>query len=34
VRDYFDWARDVVEELRGANPELESRFDQAYRRRP
>jgi guanosine-3',5'-bis(diphosphate) 3'-pyrophosphohydrolase len=34
VRDYFDWARDVVEELRGANPELESRFEQAYRRRP
>lgn len=34
VREYFDWARAVVDEMRGTNAELESRFDQAYRRRP
>ena len=33
-RAYFDWAREVVEQLRGTNPSLEERFDQIYRQRP
>jgi guanosine-3',5'-bis(diphosphate) 3'-pyrophosphohydrolase len=33
-RAYFDWAREVVEQLRGTNPSLEERFDQVYRQRP
>ena len=33
-REYFDWARSVVDELRGTNPRLERRFDQAYRLKP
>lgn len=33
-RDYFDWAKRVVDELRGTNAELEARFDQIYRQRP
>ena len=32
--DYFDWARAVVDALRGVHPELEALFDQAYTRRP
>src|SRR5262245_4164326 len=31
---YFDWARAVVQGLRGASPSLESAFDHAYSRRP
>jgi guanosine-3',5'-bis(diphosphate) 3'-pyrophosphohydrolase len=31
---YFDWARRVVDQLRGTNPVLESLFDEAYGRRP
>ncbi len=31
---YFDWAKQVVDELRGIHPELEALFDEAYRRRP
>ncbi len=30
---YFDWAREVVEGLRGCNPALEKAFDEAYARR-
>ena len=26
-RAYFDWSKEVVDQLRGANPELEARFD-------
>lgn len=33
-REYFDWAKRVVDQLRGASPKLERRFDQVYRRRP
>jgi len=31
---YFDWARKVVEQVRGTNARLESLFDAAYLRRP
>jgi len=30
-REYFDWAKTVVDEVRGANPRLEQRFDGVYR---
>ena len=33
-QEYFDWARAVVDEVRGAHPELERRFDALYRQRP
>jgi guanosine-3',5'-bis(diphosphate) 3'-pyrophosphohydrolase len=33
-RAYFDWAKRVVDALRGTNARLERRFDQAYRLRP
>ena len=33
-REYFDWAKRVVDGLRGAHPGLERAFDRAYRRRP
>jgi guanosine-3',5'-bis(diphosphate) 3'-pyrophosphohydrolase len=33
-REYFDWAKSVVDRLRGVNPRLERRFDQLYRQRP
>lgn len=33
-QEYFDWAKAVVDELRGVSPELEQRFDAAYDRRP
>lgn len=33
-REYFDWAKSVVDGLRGVNPRLERRFDQLYRQRP
>jgi guanosine-3',5'-bis(diphosphate) 3'-pyrophosphohydrolase len=33
-REYFDWARHVVEGLRGTNRRLERAFDRAYKRRP
>jgi guanosine-3',5'-bis(diphosphate) 3'-pyrophosphohydrolase len=31
---YFEWARNVVDRLRGSNARLESVFDQAYARKP
>lgn len=31
---YFDWGRDVVDQLRGVHPRLEAVFDAAYARRP
>lgn len=31
---YFDWAKQVVDGVRGAYPQLEQRFDALYRRRP
>jgi guanosine-3',5'-bis(diphosphate) 3'-pyrophosphohydrolase len=33
-REYFDWARQVVDGLRGTHVELERLFDQAYQKRP
>jgi GTP diphosphokinase / guanosine-3',5'-bis(diphosphate) 3'-diphosphatase len=33
-RDYFDWAKTVVDRLRGAHPGLEAVFDRAYAQRP
>jgi guanosine-3',5'-bis(diphosphate) 3'-pyrophosphohydrolase len=33
-QEYFDWAKEVVDEVRGANPRLERRFDALYRQRP
>jgi guanosine-3',5'-bis(diphosphate) 3'-pyrophosphohydrolase len=33
-RAYFDWAKRVVDGLRGAHPRLEALFDDAYRARP
>jgi len=33
-REYFDWARRVIDRVRGTNPRLEAAFDAAYARRP
>jgi guanosine-3',5'-bis(diphosphate) 3'-pyrophosphohydrolase len=33
-QQYFDWAKDVVDQLRGVHPDLEAVFDQAYSDRP
>lgn len=33
-REYFDWAKQVVDRLRGVHPRLEAIFDAAYARRP
>jgi guanosine-3',5'-bis(diphosphate) 3'-pyrophosphohydrolase len=33
-REYFDWAKQVIDRLRGAHPGLEKAFDAAYARRP
>lgn len=33
-RRYFDWAREVVDQLRGVHPELERRFDEVSALRP
>jgi guanosine-3',5'-bis(diphosphate) 3'-pyrophosphohydrolase len=33
-REYFDWAKAVIERLRGVHPGLEAAFDAAYARRP
>lgn len=33
-REYFDWARQVVDGLRGTHPGLEKAFDDAYLQRP
>jgi GTP diphosphokinase / guanosine-3',5'-bis(diphosphate) 3'-diphosphatase len=32
-REYFDWAKSVVDRVRGTNARLERRFDQLYRKR-
>lgn len=34
LREYFDWARKVVDQIRGTNARLERRFDALYARRP
>jgi GTP diphosphokinase / guanosine-3',5'-bis(diphosphate) 3'-diphosphatase len=33
-QEYFDWAKRVVDGLRGSYPKLEQAFDEAYARRP
>jgi guanosine-3',5'-bis(diphosphate) 3'-pyrophosphohydrolase len=33
-REYFEWAKRVVDGLRGVHPELEAMFDEAYSHRP
>jgi guanosine-3',5'-bis(diphosphate) 3'-pyrophosphohydrolase len=33
-RAYFDWAKEVVDAMRGTHPRLEALFDQAYAQRP
>jgi GTP diphosphokinase / guanosine-3',5'-bis(diphosphate) 3'-diphosphatase len=33
-REYFDWAKNVVDEMRGCDATLESLFDAEYARRP
>ena len=33
-REYFEWAKRVIDKLRGTHPGLEAAFDQAYRRKP
>lgn len=33
-REYFDWAKRVVDGLRGVHPRLEAAFDAAFARRP
>ena len=34
IREYFDWAKSVIDRVRGTNARLETRFDQLYRMRP
>jgi guanosine-3',5'-bis(diphosphate) 3'-pyrophosphohydrolase len=33
-REYFDWAKNVIDGVRGTNRRLEAAFDAAYARRP
>ncbi len=33
-RECFDWAKQVVDQVRGTNAKLERRFDSLYRKRP
>jgi GTP diphosphokinase / guanosine-3',5'-bis(diphosphate) 3'-diphosphatase len=33
-REYFEWAKAVIDRLRGVHPRLEALFDAAYARRP
>jgi len=33
-REYFEWAKAVVDQLRGAHPGLERKFDEAYALKP
>jgi guanosine-3',5'-bis(diphosphate) 3'-pyrophosphohydrolase len=33
-REYFDWAKEVVDQMRGVHPKLEALFDAQYARRP
>jgi guanosine-3',5'-bis(diphosphate) 3'-pyrophosphohydrolase len=33
-RQYFDWAKKVIDKVRDTNLKLERRFDQLYRTRP
>jgi guanosine-3',5'-bis(diphosphate) 3'-pyrophosphohydrolase len=33
-REYFEWAKAVVDQMRGIHPALEKQFDEAYARKP
>jgi guanosine-3',5'-bis(diphosphate) 3'-pyrophosphohydrolase len=33
-REYFEWARAVVDRMRGTHPVLERKFDEAYAKKP
>jgi guanosine-3',5'-bis(diphosphate) 3'-pyrophosphohydrolase len=33
-REYFEWAKRVIDQVRGTNTKLERRFDQLYKKRP
>ena len=33
-REYFEWAKAVVDQMRGIHPALEKQFDEAYSRKP
>jgi len=33
-QEYFDWAKEVIDQVRGVHPALESLFDEAYSHRP
>ncbi len=33
-QEYFDWAKEVVDQIRGTHAELESAFDAAFAKRP
>ena len=33
-REYFEWAKKVIDGLRGVHPQLEAAFDAAYQRKP
>ena len=33
-QEYFDWAKQVIDALRGTHLGLEKLFDQAYQKRP
>lgn len=33
-QDYFDWAKKVIDQVRGVHAEMEALFDEAYARRP
>ncbi len=33
-QEYYDWAREVIEGVRGVHPKLEDAFDRAYAARP
>ena len=33
-REYYDWAKRVVDRMRGVHPKLEARFDAEYAKRP
>ena len=33
-REYFDWAKEVVDRIRGTNRKLENAFDEAYAAKP
>jgi len=33
-QEYFDWAKKVIDKVRGVNPNLESIFDETYLQRP